>query len=362
MKRFGVIMAGGGGTRFWPISRQKTPKQLLNLSGEDALINETIERIESVVQRNDIYIVTNEKQGQLLIETIDHSRHYSDSLNILYEPAARNTAAAIGYAAFAIAKKHGDGIMCVFPSDHYIKDKEGFKRTVERAADIAEGSDHLVTIGIRPTFPATGYGYIKLIKDSGSSYLGTAYDVEEFVEKPGFEVAKGYVESGEYLWNSGMFVWKVSKIISDFKRFLPKLYRRLEELSKHMGEDSESEMLHSIYPELLNISIDYAIMERSDDVIVVPGDFGWNDVGSWDALGAIFDTDEHGNIVRGDNISIDTRNSIVYGNSRLVATIGLDSMIVVETGDSILVCPKEKAQDVKKVVELLKEKGREEYL
>ncbi|KDR94549.1 mannose-1-phosphate guanylyltransferase [Peptoclostridium litorale DSM 5388] len=362
MKRFAVIMAGGGGTRFWPISRQKTPKQLLNLSGEDALINETIDRISSIVEREDMYIVTNEKQGKLLVDTIEGFCHCTDALNILYEPAARNTAAAIGYAAFAIKKKHGDGIMCVFPSDHYIKDGVGFKSTLERAADIAQSSGHLVTIGIKPTFPSTGYGYIKLLKDTAHLYAGSAYGVEEFVEKPEFETARAYVESGEYLWNSGMFVWKVSKILEDFKRFLPKLYKRLEELSAYMGSKQEDEKLHEIYPSLISTSIDYGVMERSDDVVVVPGDFGWNDVGSWDALGAIFDTDEKGNIIRADNVGIDTRNSIIYGNSRLIATIGLDSMIVVETEDSILVCPKEKAQDVKQIVEHLKRQGREEYL
>ncbi len=358
MKRFAVIMAGGGGTRFWPISRQKTPKQLLNLSGGDALINETIDRISSIVQREDIYIVTNEKQGDLLSDTIA----CTDTLNILYEPAARNTAAAIGYAAFAIQKRHGDGIMCVFPSDHYIKDEAGFKSTLERAVDIAESSGNLVTIGIKPTFPSTGYGYIKLLKDTGHIYADSAYDVDEFVEKPELETAKAYMESGEYLWNSGMFVWRVSKILEDFKRFLPKLYKKLENLSIYMGGKDEYEKLHEIYPSLISTSIDYGVMERSDDVVVVPGDFGWNDVGSWDALGAIFDADEKGNIIRGDNVGLDTRNSIVYSNSRLIATIGLDNMIVIETDDSILVCPKEKAQDVKKIVEHLKKQGMNEYL
>lgn len=360
MKRFGVIMAGGGGTRFWPVSRQKTPKQLLNLSGEDALINETINRICKLVGKEDIFIVTNESQGELMRRTIDCSGGISDK--ILYEPSARNTAAAVGYAAFAIKKRYGDGIMCVFPSDHYIKNEELFCETMEKAIEIASKDDKLVTVGIRPTFPSTGYGYIRLDATSSVRYKEEAFDVAEFVEKPDIETAKSFLDSGEYVWNSGMFVWKASRILEEFQRFLPKVYDRLLEIYEAMRTDEELEVLRMVYPEITSISIDYGIMERSSDVVVVPGDFGWNDVGSWDSLGAIFRTDERGNIIRGENISIDTSNSVIYGNGRLIAAIGLENMIVVETEDSVLVCHKDKAQDVKKVVEFLQKNGRYDLL
>jgi mannose-1-phosphate guanylyltransferase len=350
-------MAGGGGTRFWPLSRQEVPKQLINLSGQDALINETINRIDSLANKEDLFIVTNEKQIDALKDIVKDKCIYE---NILPEPSARNTAAAIGFAAFNIMKKFGDGVMCVYPADHYIKDEEGFTKVLNKAIDVAKNNDKLVTVGITPTFPSIGYGYINFDYDAvvGSS----AYEVLEFVEKPSFEVAKSYVDSKKYVWNSGMFVWKVSKILEDFKRYLPKVYDKLEEIAEHMGTDKEAQAIKDIYPTIPSISIDYGVMERSNDVVVVPGDFGWNDVGSWDSLGAIYPTDEDGNIKRGENITIDTKNSIIYSDDKLVTTIGVSDLIVVATNDAVMVCRKDKAQDVKKIVDVLKEKDRQEYI
>ncbi|EMY9857793.1 mannose-1-phosphate guanylyltransferase [Clostridioides difficile] len=357
MKVYNVIMAGGGGTRFWPLSRQEVPKQLINLSGEDALINETINRIDSLAKKDDLFIVTNEKQLEALKDIVKDK--CLDS-NILPEPCARNTAAAIGFAAFNIMKKYGDGVMCVYPADHYIKDEKEFKSILEKAIYIAENNDKLVTIGITPTFPSTGYGYINFNREN--TIEDVAYEVVEFVEKPNYEIAKEYVNSKKYVWNSGMFVWKVSKILEDFKRYLPKVYEKLEDISKYLGTKEEMEKIKEIYPTIQSISIDYGIMERSNDVIVVPGDFGWNDVGSWDSLGAIYPTDDEGNIKRGENITIDTKNSIIYSDDKLISTIGISDLIVVSTNDAVMVCIKDKAQDVKKIVEQLKEEDRQEYM
>ena len=357
MNIFNVIMAGGGGTRFWPMSRQANPKQLLNLSGVDTLINETIDRISSISSKENIYIVTNETQSELLKETVQDKCIHS---NVLQEPSARNTAAAIGFAAFNIMKKHGDGIMCVYPADHYIKDEEGYVKIINSAIKVASENDKLVTIGITPTFPSTGYGYINFDKDE--SYNDTAYKVLEFVEKPNYEKAKSYIKSQKYVWNSGMFVWKVSKILEDFKRYLPKVYYKLELLSRYIDTEEEEKMIKEIYPKIPSISIDYGIMERSDDVVVVPGEFGWNDVGSWDVLGAIYNTDERGNIKRGETITIDTENSVVYSEDKLIATVGIKDLIVVSTEDAVMVCKKENAQDVKLIVEKLKEEGKTQYL
>lgn len=357
MKIYNVIMAGGGGTRFWPLSRQAHPKQLLNLSGEDALINETIKRINTLTDKENLFIVTNEKQIDLLKDTVgDMCKH----ANVLPEPSARNTAAAIGYAAFNIMKKHGDGVMCVYPADHYIKNEVEFINVLNKAIKVADENEKLVTIGIAPTFPSTGYGYINFDKEI--EYNGIAYDVVEFVEKPNYEKAKSYVQSGKYVWNSGMFVWKVSKILEDFKRYLPKVYDKLEKLSEFIGTDKEEKMLQEIYPTIPSISIDYGIMERSNDVVVVPGDFGWNDVGSWDVLGAIYPTDENGNICRGETIEIDTKDCIVYSEDKLIATVGIRDLIIVSTDDAVMVCKKDKAQDVKKIVDKLKEKNNANYL
>lgn len=357
MKVYNVIMAGGGGTRFWPLSRQEVPKQLINLSGEDALINETINRIDSLAKKDDLFIVTNEKQLEALKDTV---KDKCLDGNILPEPCARNTAAAIGFAAFNIMKKYGDGVMCVYPADHYIKDEKEFKSILEKAIYIAENNDKLVTIGIKPTFPSTGYGYINFNREN--TIENVAYEVVEFVEKPNYEIAKEYVNSKKYVWNSGMFVWKVSKILEDFKRYLPKVYEKLEEISNYLGTKEEIEKIKEIYPTIQSISIDYGIMERSNDVIVVPGDFGWNDVGSWDSLGAIYPTDNEGNIKRGENITIDTKNSIIYSDDKLISTIGISDLIVVSTNDAVMVCRKDKAQDVKKIVEQLKEEDRQEYM
>lgn len=357
MNIFNVIIAGGGGTRFWPMSRQANPKQLLNLSGVDTLINETISRVNTISEKDNLYVVTNKTQSELLKDIVKDKCIHA---NVLSEPSARNTAAAIGFSAFNIMKKHGDGIMCVYPADHYIKDKEGYIKVINDAIKVASENDKLVTVGITPTFPSTGYGYINF--DRNENYNDLAYKVLEFVEKPNYDKANQYVKSQKYVWNSGMFVWKVSKILEDFKRYLPKVYSKLEEISKYMGTDKEEEMIKQIYPTIPSISIDYGIMERSDDVVVVPGEFGWNDVGSWDVLGAIYPTDERGNIKRGETITIDTNNSVVYSEDKLIATVGIKDLIVVSTQDAVMVCNKENAQDVKLIVEKLKQEGHNQYL
>ncbi|MDU1538942.1 MAG: mannose-1-phosphate guanylyltransferase [Paeniclostridium sordellii] len=357
MKIYNVIMAGGGGTRFWPISRQETPKQLLNLSGEDTLINETIDRINKLSCKENLFVVTNKKQVEPLKETTKDRLYHQ---NILVEPDARNTSAAIGYAAFNIMKKHGDGVMCIYPADHHIKHEEEFLNVLNKAIKVADESEKIVTIGIKPTFPSTGYGYINF--DKGETIGQFSHEVIEFVEKPKFNKAVEYLESGRYLWNSGMFVWKVSKVLEDFKRYLPKLYDRLEKLSEYINTDQEAEMIEKIYPTIPSISVDYGIMERSNDVVVVPGDFGWNDVGSWDVLGSIFPTDDHGNIRRGETIAIDTQNSVVYSDEKLVTAVGIKDLIVVSTEDAVMVCPKDRAQDVKSIVEELKDQKKVAYL
>ncbi|MBS4868887.1 MAG: mannose-1-phosphate guanylyltransferase [Anaerotignaceae bacterium] len=355
MEIYGVVMAGGGGTRFWPLSRQKTPKQLLNLSGKDLMVNETIDRLAMTIPGKNMFIVTNASQVESMKKA---TRGRVMPNHILSEPSARNTAACIGYAAVEIIKKYGDGIMVIAPSDAYIKDWDKFTDVLSVAINVAENENKLVTIGITPTFPATGYGYIKFIDKE----LSGAKFVEEFKEKPDLETAKKYISSGDYVWNSGMFIWKASIIMEHFKEFLPDIYIDLMIIADAMGTNEEYNIIEKIYPNIRKISIDYGIMEKSNDVLVVSGEFGWNDVGSWDMMNVLHSEDINGNISIGDVLNIDTNNTIVYSDSKLIATVGVDNLIIVQTKDAILVCDRNKAQDVKKVVDSLNELGRNELL
>lgn len=352
MKRFSVIMAGGGGTRFWPLSRQGKPKQLLNLVGNDAMVNETIRRYKEIIPVANTFVVTSNQQEKLMRDVLNSEVPQE---NILIEPASRSTAPCILLAALTIMARHGDGVMCVFPSDHYVKYENDFVAILNKAVHYCEAHESLLTIGIKPTYPSTGHGYIKRSDEEENGLYG----VLEFVEKPRFETAKKYLESGNYLWNSGIFVWKVSAIIDNFKRFLPRIYAPLKALFENQAGAST---LEEVYGAIPNISIDYGIMERSNEVMVIPGEFGWNDIGSWDSLGAIYPPDENGNIVQADHLGIDTRNCIIYGNGRIITSIGLSDMIIVNTDDALLICPKHRSQDVKGVVDLLKQNKRDELL
>lgn len=354
MKTYGVIMAGGGGTRFWPLSRKQSPKQLLNLSGNDIMVNEAIDRLARVTDYKDIFIVTNSEQKPTMINLVGGR---VDNNHILAEPVARNTSACIGYAAIEIIKKYGDGIMVITPSDAYIKDTDKFAEVLKIAIKEADNSDKLITVGITPTFPATGYGYIQY-----ADVPSEVKPVLKFIEKPNEETAKKYLDSGNFAWNSGMFVWKASVILEKFKKLLPEIYSSLENIAESFGKADEAQQMQKIYPLMPSISVDYGIMEKSDDIMVVPGEFGWNDVGSWDMFNVLHKEDSDGNIKIGDILTIDSTNTTVYSSSKLVAVVGVDNLIVVETPDAIMVSTKDKAQDVKKIVDELKAKGREELL
>ena len=354
MNIYGIVMAGGGGTRFWPLSRTKTPKQLLNLSGKDVMVNEAIARLCRVTLPENIYIATNESQRDPMEEAVGGR---IPAKNILAEPAARNTAACIGYAAVELLKTRGDGIMVITPSDAYIRDEETFAKTLRIAIRAAEETGKLVTIGITPTFPATGYGYIRFREAEEP-----VKEVVRFVEKPPLEQAEEYLRSGDYVWNSGMFVWKISTILEHYQRLLPELFARFSEFEEAIGTDREAELLRETYAKISPVSVDCGIMERSSDILVVPGEFGWSDVGSWDMLSAVRQENEEGNIVVGDGVLVDVKNSTVYAESRTVALVGVEGLVVVETPDAVLVLPKERAQDVKKLVDELKKRGKEELL
>ncbi len=355
MKIYSLILAGGSGTRFWPLSRECAPKQLLNLSGHDVMINETISRNKDIIPEANTYIITNECQGDILKKLLIKG---VDTGNILIEPVGRNTSACIGFSALVINHRHGDSVVCIFPSDAYIGKILEYSRVLKMACDYAETHDAILTLGIKPSYPATGYGYIKY--DASSADRGI-FHVEEFVEKPGIEKARSLIEDGRYLWNSGIIVARTGTLLKNFERFLPKLYKHLKKFEEHIDTENESSEMEKLYSSLQSMSVDYGILERSDDVMVIPSDFDWNDVGSWDTLGVIYPPDKEGNIVRAEHIGIDTRNSIIYGN-KLITTIGVDGLVIVNTDDALLICSKARSQEVKNIVEILKTQGKLEYV
>lgn len=357
MNAYGVIMAGGGGVRFWPLSRQKTPKQLLNLTGNDLMVNEAVDRLGAVVGDKNIFIVTNITQVSPMLEA---TRGRIQPDHVLSEPIARNTAACIGYAAMEIVKKYNDGIMVITPSDHYIKNVDEFTRILNIAIKEAENTEKLITIGIAPTFPSVGFGYIRY--DNKNEEVKT---VLEFKEKPDEETAKKYVASGAYAWNSGMFIWKASVILAKFKELIPDIYTDLEKIGKSMGTVYEKDTIEKMYPNIRKISIDYAIMEQAaiaGDVLVIPGEFGWDDVGSLDMMDVLHQPDENGNVLLGDTLAVDTTNTVMYSSKKIVTAVGVDNLIIVETPDAIMVSSKDKAQQVKKIVDALESAGRKELL
>ncbi|MCI8603610.1 MAG: NTP transferase domain-containing protein [Ruminiclostridium sp.] len=349
MKITAVILAGGRGERFWPKSRTDCPKQFLSLTSDgETMIRKTVNRLSELTDAEDTFIVTNEKYLHLVYEQLP----MIPKENVIAEPAARNTAPCIGLAAGIIQKKYGeDAVMLVLPSDHLIKFNAMFVDTLRQAVSVAEDNANLVTIGITPTYPETGYGYINF---AANEYVNGAYKVISFVEKPNMEKAKEYVSSGEYLWNSGMFVWKASSILYNIRKHIPEMYEGLAKIFDTFGDSGFVKILNQEYPLLKSESIDFGVMEKAENIYTIPGNFGWDDVGSWLALERINPTNDYGNMITGDVVSVETKNTTVIGGKKLIATVGLDNIVVVDTDDAILICAKDKTQDVKKVIENLK--------
>ena len=360
MKITAVIMAGGKGERFWPKSRLNLPKQFLSLTKDKkTMIEHTVDRLKSMIQLDDIFVVTNKNYVNLVAEKLPDL----PKENILIEPVGKNTAPCIGFAASVINKKYDDAMMVILPSDHLIKDNSAYINTLKIAIDIANKDNNLVTIGITPNYPETGYGYINFDK---ISFTDGGYRVKKFVEKPDKVKATEYLSSGEYLWNSGMFVWKVSSIMKNFEKYMPELYDGLVKIKSRVGESDFDHVLLECFNKFDSESIDYGVMEKADNIFTVPGNFGWDDVGSWLALERINNQDENGNVIVGDSldnvISIDTHGSIISSNKKLIALSGLDDVIVIDTDDALLICKKDSAQKVKDIIKKLKEKEKYELL
>ena len=351
-----LIMAGGHGERFWPRSRKSLPKQFLSLTEDGkTMIQLTIERILPLVSMENIFIATNKDYKELVREQLPTLPEE----NILCEPVGRNTAPCIGLGAIHIAKKYPDALMLVLPSDHLIKYNSMFLSSLKEACRVAEQGTNLVTIGITPDYPETGYGYIKF---NPQSLQGQAYSVDCFVEKPSLALAKEYLATEEYLWNSGMFVWKVSSILENMKKFIPTTYVGLQEIKQYIGTDMYESNLVRIFSDFTSISIDYAIMEKAEHIFTISGSFGWDDVGSWLALERIKKTNEYGNVVSGNVITVESKNCIIEGTQKLIATVGINDLVIVDTEDATLVCQKNATNEIKRIIENLKICNRREYL
>jgi mannose-1-phosphate guanylyltransferase len=355
---FAVIMAGGKGSRFWPRSREKMPKHLLDIQGERTIIRETVDRIRPLVPPERTLIVTGRSHAVELIRQLPEI----PAENILIEPVGRNTAPCIGLATLHIQKRVPDAVMLVLPSDHRIGNEAEFRRVLEAAGKTAAEGNPLVTIGIRPTGPETGFGYIEQGDFFSAIDGGEIHRVRAIREKPDIEQAKEFLHRGGFLWNSGMFVWKASTILGAIKRFLPELHEGLMQIREALGTEKEEQVVGDIYAGQKSVSIDYGVMEKAEDVLVIPGNFGWSDLGSWDALWDVSGKDETGNAVRGEFVGIDAGDCLIHSPRKLVALVGVRNLLVVETDDALLICRRGRSQDVRKVVEILERKGLKEYL
>jgi len=351
---YAVIMAGGVGSRFWPKSRERSPKQVLGIVGSGSLISNTIARIQPLVAPDKILVVTNKLQKDIIQKQVPSV----PSQNVLTEPLGRNTAPCIGLAAKWISRYDPNAVMIILPADHIIRDTDEFLHVLQRATHVAQESEALVTIGIKPTHPETGYGYIQF-EDSSEMNPYAAdgiYRVKAFAEKPNLDTAEKFLKSGDFLWNSGMFIWKVNVILREIEKHIPELGEQLTKLEHAIGTETYQATLERVYGVIRGISIDYGVMEKASKVFVAKGDFGWSDVGSWDEVVRLTPVDGEGNALRGTVIMKDSHHNYVDAGNKAVAVIGIDDIIVVTTDDAVLICKKGRSQDVKEVVDYLRRK------
>jgi mannose-1-phosphate guanylyltransferase len=353
---YAAVMAGGKGKRFWPESRPEHPKPLLKILGEENMLQLTVRRISGIVPKQNILVVTNQMYSTQVREHLPEI----PAKNIIAEPEGRDTAACIGLAAIYIRKIDSDGVMLATPADHFICNQGRFSDVIRAAAEVARLQNRLVTIGIPPTAPETGYGYIHRGEPTGQCRGEKVYLVKEFVEKPDRQRAEQYLAQGNYLWNSGIFLWKASVILEMIEEYLPALAQGLAQIEKALATEREDQVITDVYKGLKSISIDYGVMEKAEAVAVLAGDFGWSDVGSWAALSELLSKDENGNVVQASHLGIETEGCFIRCPGKLVTTIGIKDLVIVQTEQGLLVCPKHRTQEVKKIVELLEEQKANE--
>lgn len=361
---FAIIMAGGSGTRFWPASRQRRPKQLLALgNSSESLLSATVRRLHPLVTEANTYVVT----GAHLAEGTLKALPNVPPQQVMLEPAARNTAPCIAWASATLARRDPDAVVMVLPADHAVENEEEFRNTLERAIAIAK-TGTVATIGIVPTRPETGYGYIEL-GDAlpGQSEPNAARNVKRFVEKPKLALAEEYVRGKKHLWNAGMFFFRVRDMKEMVAKFLPELAVGIERIDEAARKGNEASEVAAVFPTLPSISIDHGVMEKAERLAVVPGDFGWNDVGSWQSSWELAPKDENGNALPENAVAIESKGNLVRdlttnGSKRVYALVGVNDLVLVETDDAVLVIPKERAQDVRAVIDALKAKKAAELL
>jgi len=362
MKKYAVIMAGGMGTRFWPKSTEKLPKQFIHLLGEGTMIQNTYERLKVIFPINDIFVVVNEFYSQLVTEQLTEL----PANNIIVEPYGRNTAPAIGLVAAALSEQFSDDdIMLAFPADQVISNLGEFYHSLEIAIEAANSRDSIVTIGINPTRPDTQFGYVQYNEELNG--LGELFDkgvrlCTTFAEKPDKQTAKLFIESGDFLWNSGIFIMKNSTFKEAFQRHLPYYYEQFEKLKNHLNKDTYDDELDKIYMKINPISLDYGILEKADNVLVVRSSFAWSDLGNWDELFRLTMKDGKNNVIEGEVISIKTSNSYISADNRFIATIGVDDLIVVDTPDALLICKRGQTEQVQELIELMRKRQINKFL
>jgi mannose-1-phosphate guanylyltransferase len=357
---YAVIMAGGSGTRLWPLSRKSQPKQALRLIGERTMFQHTIDRLDPLFPMERIFVVTSATIAEVLRPQVPDL----PAANFILEPSGRDSAPAAGLAAIRLLAEDPHATMVMLTADHYIADAGHFRSALAAAVELAADGT-IVTLGIRPTHPATGYGYVKAGEALTIIDGFRVYRSAGFTEKPNLATAIRFIEDGRYSWNSGMFIWRADRLMAEFRSQLPDLYTSLVSIKADLGTSSEEGVLHAEWEGIRRVSIDYGIMERADNVAVIPVELGWSDIGSWASLLDILEGDEGGNVFQAATVALDTKRTLIrseFGEGRLIAAIGLDDMIVVDTPDVLLVCPRSRAEQVREIVKRLESEGALNYL
>jgi mannose-1-phosphate guanylyltransferase len=355
---YSVVMAGGSGTRFWPESRKKRPKQLLALTGERSLIQQTVDRMEPLTPAERVLIVTGKDHAGAIKQQLPQL----NEAQVLAEPMGRNTAACAGVAAAWVAKQDPSAVCLVLPADHLVTGEKLYMEVMQRAAQTASEEDVLVTLGLTPRYPATGFGYIEVGQVMNQNPPQVC-QVKAFHEKPDLATAQTYLDSGRHFWNSGMFAWRAEVLLEEIKTHLPELYRGIMELMPALGTGQEAEALAEVYPKLPAISVDHGVLEKTGNLRVVKADFGWSDVGSWDAMSDLWEADGAGNVAEcAQLMALESEGNVVLARDKLVSLLGVNNLVAVVTDDVLMVMPKERCQDIKMVIAQLKDAGLDQYL